>query len=309
VGERRTIPVRVLTVKTWPEKLYLAWGLKMRRITKHLLLVDLSGEATQLMSSLPEARFTVQPIGWSELGPDGDLIQPSSIVVVEPLNQLAPAMTFEILDSVRRFLKECRLLPVVAISRHPENSADLFASLLAAGLSDWIDLSREGTAAAVERRLDQVAGIAVQRLVNRAVPGLVASRTRHLLGVAAEVAAAGGQMGEFAGELNVAERTASRWCRQADLPPPKRLLAWLRLLLVAEYLDDPRRTLEAIARATGYSSGASVKTALRNMMGTTPRALRSRGAFASAAAGFAAELRELREGGRLRGRSPKQWLN
>jgi AraC-like DNA-binding protein len=98
-------------------------------------------------------------------------------------------------------------------------------------------------------------------------------------------------------------------CSRADLPPPRRLLAWLRVLLAAEYLDAGGWTLEAIARATGYSSGASIKTALRNMMRATPKQLRAHGAFSSVARAFAADLRSIREDGHARGRPAKLWLN
>ena len=93
-----------------------------------------------------------------------------------------------------------------------------------------------------------------------------------------------------------------RWCRRADLPPPRRLLAWLRLLLAADLLDDPGRSVASIAEACGYASEVSLKAALRQFMGAPPSELRRRGAFDTAARAFAQELFELREAARARGR-------
>lgn len=282
----------------------------MRRIPKQLLLVGLSDEARDVICALPEGGYQSYAFKWTAIEAAVGRAQPNAIVVAEPFNPAAPGEMFDNVDAIRHLLSMRPAgIPVVAISRHPENNGELFASLLSAGLTEWIDWSREGSPALVERRLRYVSGIVVQRLLNRALPGPIPSRTRALLGVAAEVAAAGGAMTEFALYLGVAERTLSRWCRRADLPPPRRLLAWLRILCVADYLDVGGRSLEAIARATGYSSRASVKTALRNMMGATPKQLRESGAFLSVVRAFTQDLRSLREAGHARGRPARLWLN
>jgi transcriptional regulator GlxA family with amidase domain len=107
----------------------------------------------------------------------------------------------------------------------------------------------------------------------------------------------------------VNERTVPRWCRRADLPPPRRLLAWLRLLLAAELLDDENRPVLSVARACGYASEVSLKAALRQFMGAPPSELRKAGAFDTAARAFSRELFELREAARARGRPERTWLS
>lgn len=281
----------------------------MRQIAKQLLLVGVSDEARALINALPEGRYAAEHFAWSDLQAALSRAQLSSILLAEPLNPETAGETYERIEALRGILSASAAIPVVAISRHPESSGELLASLLTAGLTEWIDLSREGSPGGVERRLRYVSGVLVQRLLNRALPGPIPSRAQALLSVAAEVAAAGGDATELAAHLGVADRTLSRMCSRADLPPPRRLLAWLRVLLAAEYLDAGAWTLEAIARATGYSSGASIKTALRNMMRATPQQLRAQGAFSSVARAFAADLRSIREAGHARGRPAKLWLN
>jgi transcriptional regulator GlxA family with amidase domain len=107
--------------------------------------------------------------------------------------------------------------------------------------------------------------------------------------------------------LNVTERTVLRWCRRADLPQPRRLMAWLRILLAADMLDDPGRTLAAAARACGYSSDTALRNALRTFLSASPTELRGN-AFQAAADAFSHELFELREAAHARGRPEKTWL-
>jgi AraC-like DNA-binding protein len=281
----------------------------MRVVPKRLFLVELSIEAANLVAALPVAAYVRQPIAWNELEKFTLRGAPDGVVILEPVDPGSPAVTFSRVQQLRRVIGHPSTLPILAVARHPENTPEIFASLLAAGLTEWIDLGRECSPAALERRLSRITSITVQRLLDRALPGLIPSRTRAVLAQAAEVAASGGRTLDFAEAMGVAERTASFRCARADLPPARRLLSWLRLLQVAAHLDAEGRSLESIARATYYSSAASLKTALRNMFGLTPRELRSKGAFAYASAKFAAELRDIREENRQSSGSAKTWLN
>lgn len=278
-------------------------------VRRSLLLVDISAELNRILSALPESGFALHPLTWRSVEVALQRAQPNSILVVEPIEPVSPCGTFERIQAVQHVLRQNPFMPVVAVAKHPENNAEIYAALLQAGLTEWLDLGRECCALAVERRLRQAASVSVQRLLDRALATPLSSRTRVLLGRASEIASAGGKMPDLARSLGVGKRTASRWLARADLPPPRRLLAWIRLLLVADFLDSGRHSLEAIARATGYSSGASVKTALRNMLGTTPNDLRSRGAFQTVASRFSEDLRAIREARRTSGRPAKTWLN
>jgi AraC-like DNA-binding protein len=281
----------------------------MMLVRRSLLLVEISPEMDRLVADLPESRFASLALSWSSLDTALRKAQPNSILVVEPFDPVSSSTTFARMEALRELLRRAPVIPVVAVARHPENNAEMYASLLQEGLTEWLDLGREACAFAVERRFRHAASVSVQKLLDRALSTPLSSRTRALLGEACEVAASGGRMPDLAHSFGVAERTVSRWLFRAELPPPRRLLAWIRLLLAADYLDAGQYTLESIARGTGYSSGASLKTALRNMLGATPKELRQRGAFRTVADGFAGELRAIREERRAAGRPPRTWLN
>ncbi|HYJ78039.1 MAG TPA: helix-turn-helix domain-containing protein [Longimicrobiaceae bacterium] len=231
---------------------------------------------------------------------------PAAVAVVDPCE---PGRSGAPAAALRDLLAELPSATVLAALEVAPADGALLRTLMAWGVADVIVLGREDTPAALAHRVRAVQGLAVHRLLRRALPRGVPGRARPLLAAAAETVAAGGQAPELAAALGVNERTVPRWFERADLPPPRRLLAWLRLLLAAELLDDPGRTVAAVAQACGYANEASLKAALRQFMGAPPSELRRRGAFATGAAAFADELFRLREAARTRGRPEKAWLN
>ena len=95
--------------------------------------------------------------------------------------------------------------------------------------------------------------------------------------------------------LYLSPRTLLRWCDRAELPPPRRILVWMRVLMAAELLDDPGRTVSSVAEACGYASVNSLRRALQDFLHTTPTMLRREGAFAIAAQAFLKDLARTRE--------------
>lgn len=280
----------------------------MQPIERTLLLLHPDGPLGAALGRLPGLPYRVRRVeGWAELEASLERTPPTTLVIVHPFaagGEAVPA------PELRRLLDAHPGATVVPAFRVGSDTAPLLAVLLEWGVADWLDLAREDTPAAMARRLRRVRSRPVERLLRRALPRGAPSRTRMLLSVAVQVVAEGGQAPEMAAALGVAERTVPRWCERADLPPPRRLFAWLRLLLAAELLDTPSRTLESVARATGYAGAPSLKTSLRNLLATTPRELRARGAFRTVAEAFAAELFRLRERSRAGGGKPaRTWLH
>ena len=85
---------------------------------------------------------------------------------------------------------------------------------------------------------------------------------------------------DLARQLRLSRRTLLRWCKRAELPPPRKLLAWMRILLAAELLDDPGRTVLTVAHACGYASDSGLRRVTQKFVGASPSELRRRGAFA-----------------------------
>lgn len=277
----------------------------MRPVIRPLFLLHANVVLREGLARAEAGAFRLTPVeGWSELGAALRRAPGTSVSVVDPYGAggvLAPEL--------RALLDELPSATVLAACEVGPSRADDLRTLLRWGVADVIALGREDTAPALARRIRAVQARTIHRLLRRALPRGVPSRARALLTTAAETVAAGGLAPELAAALGVNERTVPRWFQRADLPPPRRLLAWLRLLLAAELLDDPGRSVASVARGCGYASEVSLKAALRQFMRAPPSELRERGAFETAANLFARELFELREAARARGKPEKTWLN
>ena len=241
---------------------------------------------------------------WDALERAMERVPPTAVVVVDPYAG-SPGTPSPRLQGLLRSLRSSTVVAALAVT--PQTVAHL--EILARwGIADVVELGREDTPAALRRRLRLVQGRLVSRLLERALPRTTPTRTRALLAVAADTAAVGGGSAELGQALGVTERTVLRWCRRADLPQPRRLMAWLRILLAADMLDDAGRTLASVARACGYSSDTALRNALRTFLGASPTELRGT-AFQTASGAFARELFELREAAHARGRPEKTWLH
>ena len=218
---------------------------------------------------------------------------PAAIVIVDPYTgsgredpQLSP--------DLRTMLWEFPSATVLAALEIRQGRSRDLRTLGEWGVTDIISLAEDDTHEAIYRRLRSVEGRTLQTLLQRTLPPLLSGRTRMLMMTAAEVVAIGGKARELARRLHLSERTVLRWAERGGLPPPRRLLAWMRILLASSLLDDPGRSVLSVAHACGYSSDSSLRRAMQDFLGTGPSALRREGAFPTASRVFLEELAETR---------------
>jgi AraC-like DNA-binding protein len=204
---------------------------------------------------------------------------------------------------VRDLLRRFPSVAVVALlEMRPENTADV-AMLLEWGVSEVIALGAEGTRQGVRGRLRQAHARPFKRRLEKALSSYVAGEARMILMAAAEVAVEGGGANELATVLGVSPRTLTQRCLRADLPAPRQVQAWMRILLACVLLDDPGRTVYSVAYACGYSTDRSLRRAITSLLGMDTTTLRRQGAFTVASRAFNDMLREARESGRERRRA------
>ncbi|HEX8830826.1 MAG TPA: helix-turn-helix domain-containing protein [Longimicrobium sp.] len=184
---------------------------------------------------------------------------------------------------LRDLLRKFTWTTLVAVVDSRVGPADL-RTLGEWGVADVV--SRHEQAAGIRRILHDVRGRPLQFMVSGCLLPGTDDRIRSIMAAAVDVASLGGQGRELARALHVSTRTLLRWCSQGGLPPPRNLLAWVRILFAARMLDDPRRSVESVALACGYASGAGLGRALREFLGLSTRALRDGGALATAVAAF-----------------------
>lgn len=164
------------------------------------------------------------------------------------------------------------------------------------GVVQVISVRHDDTPPALVQRFRASQGRPLKTLIEQILPPDASGRARAIMDAAAEVVAVGGHGRDLAKQLNLSRRTLLRWCERAELPPPRKLLAWMRILLAAELLDDPGRTVLSVARACGYSSDSGLRRVTQKFVGASPTELRRRGAFARSSKVFLEAWQKYRTG-------------
>jgi len=218
---------------------------------------------------------------------------PAALLVVDPY-AAGNGDALQLSPQLRALLWEFPSATVLAaMELRPGRSHDV-RTLGEWGVTDIISIGEEDTHEAISRRLRGAQGRPLQNLLQRCLPPSMSGRARTLLMAAAEVVSMGGRGRDLARSLHLSERTVLRWSERSTLPPPRRLMAWMRILLAASLLDDPGRTVLSVAFACGYSSDSSLRRAMQDFLGTIPTTLRREGAFARASRLFLEELADER---------------
>ena len=262
-------------------------------------LIAMHGEAG-LRENLRQAavkRYEYREVAdWEELREVLAAEMPVAIAVVDPYRGDGKTLASELRTLIWDF-------PTVTIISALEVKRDRIRDLRTLGewgVKEVISLGEDDTAESLTRRIRTAQGRPLQSLLERSLPANLSGRGRALLMAAAEVVAEGGHGRDLAARLRLSERTLLRWAEQADLPPPRRVLAWMRVLLACELLDDPGQTVLAIAYTCGYASDSSLRRAVQEFTGMQRADLRRKGAFAVASGLFAKELEQTREGAQAR---------
>lgn len=231
--------------------------------------------------------------GWEELYEEIRISPPAAIVVIDPYEksesgvQLSPAL--------RGLLAEYPSTAVLAAFEvRPERFNDL-RTLGKWGVVQIISIDHDDTPYSIGQRLKAARGRPLRALLEEVLPPETSGRARAIMEAATDVVTVGEHGRDLAGSLHLSRRTLLRWCQRAGLPAPRRLLAWMRVLLACELLDDPGRSVLSVAHTCGYSSDSGLRRITQKFLGASPSDLREEGAFRRAAAAFVEALKEERQ--------------
>lgn len=215
---------------------------------------------------------------------------PAALAMVDPyefrVGELAPALR----DLLAEFPSTAVL---AAMEVTPERHEDL-RTLGRWGVVQVISINHDDTPHSIARRLRSAQGRPLRALLEQILPPEVSGRARAIIDAACDVVTAGEHGRDLARALYLSRRTLLRWCQRAGLPAPRRLLAWMRVLLACELLDDPGRTVVSVAHTCGYSSDSGLRRITQKFLTASPTELRDRGAFKRASGVFLEALQETR---------------
>jgi AraC-like DNA-binding protein len=263
----------------------------MRAALRPLVLLHSDPALRERIRRVSQGRFELRRVErWEELERVVRDTAPSGLAVVDPYHGQPPRgrTAPELLSLLARFPSSA---VVAALFMRPGWMEDIRV-LGERGVAGVIDLEAENTDLLILRAVQGAQTRPLRGFFRAGMRTPLTGRGRIIVDAAVDVVIAGRQAADLARELRIHRDTLLRWCREADLPVPRELLMWLRVLLAAELLDNPGQTVENVAVACGYSSDDALARALQRRLGMRPTALRRRGAFRTAAERFQAALEQ-----------------
>jgi AraC-like DNA-binding protein len=180
---------------------------------------------------------------------------------------------------VRRLRRDRPSLPILLYCRLDGTTARSIVALARAGVDDLI-LPDQGDIGLQLRQRFFVAGMArgaeqvlseLASLLPPTVEPIVAYCLRH--------AHAPLTVGQIAGALGVHRRTLVNRLATTAMPSPAAIISWARLMLAAHLLQERGRSVESVALALGFGSGAALRNMLRRHAGVAPSELPAHGGW------------------------------
>ncbi len=268
----------------------------MNRATsgRQILLLHPDGDFQERVRSCIPAGFGCWTLpDWSAMRETARNASTSTLAIVDPLVGNPDGCASA---ELRDFLAQFSWLPVVATVCPGPDMPECLRTLGRWGVSEVIVRGVEDNPLGIAKAIRFAQGKVLQALMEEMLPLYLPGRVRRLLFAAAEAIALGGHSPDLAATLGVTETTVIRRCERLRLPPPRRILAWMRVLLAAHLLEDAGRTSQSVACACGYATEAGLRRVMQSFLGMGITELRRRGALRTASERFLAELRERREG-------------
>ena len=188
-------------------------------------------------------------------------------------------------DVVRRLKMRAERLTLVAyVTLTPDRARDLFDAGRA-GFDGLLLAGQDDTAAAFRAVLERATARGVAQLLRPRLATL-APLVRDAVMVAvtrAHLRLTSHRLAEICGSSKRALLTA---LDAAGFPPPQKLLAWGRLIVAAQMLEDESRSADAVARLLDFPSGSAFRNTCQRYLGATPHEIRANGGAAWAAGRF-----------------------
>lgn len=249
-----------------------------------------------LQSDFPEPPGTmpgydIRPAdAWAELREHVRTAPPSSVVLVRMLG------TPDEVAQLKDLIHDTPSVPVVAAMEFGRMDAGRVRAVVAAGVAEIVNLDGVRGLEAIVPTLRRAHAQPLKRRMEARLPVWMPADARTLLRAAAETVVDRGGRDVFAGIFGVYARTLSARCTDRQLPAPRQLLGWMRVLLALSVLEEAGRTVMNVALSCGYNDNSALKRAIENFVGTPASASIRDQRFEPAFDAFLEELRGLRHG-------------
>lgn len=266
----------------------------MRTAPRPLLVLHGDGVLRERLVRAARGRFHLSVVGsWRELRDGVSQAPPAAVILVDPYHGQASrgGPSPELYDILTAFPSST---VIAALDSSPTRYRDIW-TIGEWGIAEILQTDEDKSQLAVDRRLLRARAQPLRRLLSHDSGVPFTGRARALMDAAVEAVMTGGHPKDLARALGFFPSTLLRWCQRSQLPNPRRLLLWLRILFAAALLDDPGHTVFSVGLACGYSGDQALRRAIRSVVPHPPSQLRELGAFDTVSRAFFRELFELRD--------------
>lgn len=266
----------------------------MQHTPRPLLILHPDPVLRERVRKAAESRFQSQNVStWEELRETVAGAPPAAVVVVDPYfggSRLKDGPSLDLRDLLSSFPSATVVAGLDAV---PVRHRDLWL-LGEWGVAEILQTEEDVSVYAVRKRLLSARAQPLRKLLTHEASSQLTGRARAILETAVETVLVGGLPRDLARTLGFSPSTLLRWCERSQLPSPRRLILWMRVLFASALLDDPGHTVFSVGVACGYSGDQALRRAIRAVLPMTPSQLREAGAFETTIEAFYEELAELR---------------
>lgn len=271
----------------------------MQNTPRPLLILHPDPVLQQRVKRAAGERFVhVDVNNWEELRAGVSEAPPAAVILVDPYFGLTPRKRQNgdgPSQVLREILQSFPSATVIAgLDSSPTHYRDLWL-LGEWGVAEILQTDEDTSTHAVRRRLLSARAQPLRRLLTHDDSVHLTGRARAIMDAAVETVLVGGLPRDLARSLGFSPSTLLRWCERSQLPNPRRLILWMRVLFASALLDDPGHTVFSVGVACGYSGDQALRRAIRAVLPMTPSELREAGAFETSSRAFFAELGALRD--------------
>jgi AraC-like DNA-binding protein len=261
----------------------------MRPTPRPLFLLHQDPVLRERLSRAAGSRFRLQEVrGWEELREGVSSAPPAAVILVDPYFNVSngDGPSPELHALLMAFPSST---VIAAMDTAPARYRDIWL-MGEWGIAEILQADEDRSRLALTRRLLQARAQPLRQLLAHEAGVPFTGRARSLMDAAIETVMSGGHPRDLARSLGFSPSTLLRWCERSQLPTPRRLLLWLRVLLASSLLDDPGHSVFSVGTACGYSGDQALRRAIRSVLPHTPTQLRELGAFDTASRAFFREL-------------------
>lgn len=237
--------------------------------------------------------------GWHELAAAMETAPPSAVALVDATLDAEPGGGPP--PRLRELMGRRPSIAVVAVLPSADDAAGIHL-LIEWGATQVMGLRDARDALDLGARLRDARARSLKDAVKELLPVGSTGYALQLVHAACDVVVEGGGAPELADRFGADPRTVAGWCTREALPPPRRLLAWARVLLACMLLKEEGRSVVNSARGAGYATDHALRRALRQLVQAEPARARRAELFELAVECFRGELRGLQEVARDRRR-------